>query len=124
MMPMRFNWGTGASPVLHRDRLYMVNDNDKSSFLVALDKTTGKEVWKVDRDEKSNWSTPMVWENEKRTEIVTIGTKRVRSYDLEGKLLWEMGGMSSICVPAPVAAHGLVYISSGYEFGRPRPVVA
>jgi outer membrane protein assembly factor BamB len=124
VMPMRFKWGTGASPALHRNRIYIVNDNDKSSFLVALDTKTGKEVWKVDRDEKSNWSTPLVWENEKRTEIVTIGTKRVRSYDLDGKQLWEMGGMSSICVPAPVAAHGLVYISSGYEFGRPRPVVA
>jgi len=48
----------------------------------------------------------------------------VRSYDLDGKLLWQMGGMSSICVPAPIAAHGLLYVSSGYEFGRPRPVVA
>lgn len=122
--PTRFGWGTGASPVLHGDRIYIVNDNEKSSFLVALDKNTGKEIWKVERDEKSNWATPFIWENDTRTEIVTCGTKKVRSYDLDGKLLWQFGGMSSICVPSPVAAHGLLLISSGYEFGSPRPVFA
>lgn len=124
VVPMKLGWGTGASPVLHGDRLYVVNDNEKSSWLVALDKLTGKEIWKVEREEKSNWATPFVWDSGKRTEIVTVGTRRVRSYDLDGKLLWELGGMSSICVPSPVAAHGLLFISSGYEFGRPRPVIA
>lgn len=124
VFPTRVGWGTGASPILYKDRIYLVNDNEKESFLVALDKTTGKEIWKVARQEKSNWSTPFVWENEARTEIVTIGTNKVRSYDLDGKLLWQMGGMSSICVPSAVAGHGLLFISSGYEFGTPRPVVA
>jgi outer membrane protein assembly factor BamB len=91
---------------------------------VALDKFTGKDVWKVDRQEKSNWATPFVWENDKRAEIVTCGKGKVRSYDLDGKLLWEFGGMSSICVPSPVVAGDLLIISSGYEFGRPRPVFA
>ncbi|MSR53360.1 MAG: serine/threonine protein kinase [Gemmataceae bacterium] len=122
--PTRVDWGTGASPVLHGDRVYIVNDNERSSFLVALDKTTGKELWKVERDEKSNWATPFIWDNGKRTEIVTTGTKKVRSYDLDGKLLWQLGGMSSICVPSPIAAHALLFVSSGYEFGRPRPVLA
>lgn len=124
VVPTRFGWGTGASPILHGDRVYIVNDNDKTSFLVALDKISGKEIWKVERDEKSNWATPFVWESGKRTEIVTCGTKKVRSYDLDGKLFWEFGGMSSICIPRPVAAHGLLFVSSGYEFGRPRPVFA
>jgi outer membrane protein assembly factor BamB len=124
IVPTQLNWGTGASPVLHGDRLYVINDNEKKSFLVALDKRTGKEVWTVERDEKSNWATPFIWDSGKRTEIVTCGKNKVRSYDLDGKLLWEFGGMSSICVPSPVAAHGLLFISSGYEFGRPRPVFA
>jgi outer membrane protein assembly factor BamB len=124
VFPTRIGWGTGASPVLHGDRIYLVNDNEKSSFLVALDKGTGKEVWKVEREEKSNWATPFVWESGTRTEIVTSGTNKVRSYDLNGKLLWQFGGMSSICVPTPVAAPGLLFVSSGYEFGRPRPVFA
>ncbi len=121
----RYGWGTAASPVLHKDRVYVVNDNEEKSFLVALDKKTGKEVWRVERDEKSNWATPFVWENEKRTEIVTAGTNKVRSYDLDGNLLWEMGGMSSIAIPTPFARHGLLYVSSGYVLDRKaRPVFA
>jgi outer membrane protein assembly factor BamB len=54
----RYDWGTAASPVLYHDRLYLVNDNEDQSYLLALDKRTGGEVWRVDRDEKSNWSTP------------------------------------------------------------------
>src|SRR5207248_2090607 len=59
----KMGWGTGSSPVLHKDRLYIVNDNEEKSFLVALDAASGDEVWRVERDEKSNWSTPFVWEN-------------------------------------------------------------
>ncbi len=111
---MRAGWGTAASPVLHRDRLYLVNDNEEQSYLLALDKLSGKEIWRVDRDEKSNWSTPYVWENEQRCEIVTAGTGKVRSYDLDGKLLWWLKGMSSITIATPYADGGLVYVSSGF----------
>jgi outer membrane protein assembly factor BamB len=110
----RMGWGTAASPAVHGDRLYVVNDNEEKSYLAALDKKTGKEQWRVERDEKSNWATPFVWKNETRTEIVTAGTKRVRSYDLDGKLLWELSGMSMIAIPTPFAADGLLYITSGY----------
>jgi len=120
----RFNWGTGASPVLHKGRLYMVQDNDEHSFLAAYDARTGKELWQVDRKEGSNWSTPFVWENERRTEIVTTGTERVRSYDLSGKLLWEFSRMSGLTVPTPYARHGLLYVSSGYVADDYRPVYA
>jgi len=122
--PTRFYWGSAASPVLHGDRIYVVNDNDRQSFLVAVDKLSGKEVWRVDRDEKSNWATPLVWDNGLRTEIVTPGTRKVRSYSLEGKVLWELGGMSSITIPTPCAGHGLLYLSSGYVADRRRPVFA
>ena len=86
-----YNWGTASSPVLHGDRVYIVNDNEEHSFVAAFDAKTGKEIWKVDRDEKSNWATPYVWENDLRTELVTCGKKKVRSYSLDGKLLWELG---------------------------------
>jgi outer membrane protein assembly factor BamB len=122
--PMQANWGTAASPVLHGDRIYVVNDNQERSFLMALDKLTGKDVWRVDRDEKSNWSTPFVWECPGRTEIVTNGTRKVRSYSLDGKLLWELGGMSSITIPTPCAGKDLLYVSSGFVLGLSKPVVA
>lgn len=120
----RLGWGTAASPVLYKDQLFIVNDNEEQSFLVALDARTGKQRWRVERDEKSNWATPFVWENARRTELVTSGTKRVRSYDLDGKLLWELGGMSSIAIPTPFARHGLLYVGSGYVLDKKKPLLA
>jgi outer membrane protein assembly factor BamB len=118
----RYGWGTAASPVLHQGRLYLVNDNDDKSYLMAIDKKTGNVLWKVDRDEKSNWATPYVWEHAKRTEIVTPGTDKTRSYDLDGKLLWEFKGMSSISIPTPFSKFGLLYLASGYVGDPNRPV--
>ncbi len=120
----RYGWGTAASPVLDKGRLYLVHDNDEHSFLEALDAKSGKTIWSVDRDEKTNWATPYIWEHGGKKEIVTPGTGRVRSYDLDGKLLWEFGGMSSISIPTPFSSHGLLYISSGYVLDPVRPVYA
>jgi outer membrane protein assembly factor BamB len=91
---------------------------------VALDAKTGQQLWRVERDEKSNWATPLVWRNERRTELITSGTKRVRAYDLDGHLLWELGGMSSIDIPTPFATPGILYVSSGFIMDKVRPVFA
>jgi outer membrane protein assembly factor BamB len=120
----RNNWGTGASPVLHQGRIYIVNDNDEQSFLAAFDARTGAEIWRVERKEGTNWATPFVWQNERRTEIVTSGSDKVRSYDLSGKLLWELSGMSTISIPTPFERFGLLYISSGYVADALRPAYA
>ena len=120
----RNNWGAGQSPVLHQGRIYIVNDNDEQSFLAAYDARTGRELWRVERKEGTNWTTPFVWQNELRTEIVTSGSDRVRSYDLSGKLLWEFSGMSSISIPTPFERFGLLYISSGYIADPMRPAYA
>lgn len=120
----RFGWGTAASPVLHGDRLYLVNDNDDESYLLALDKMTGQQVWKVKRDEESNWATPYLWKNDLRTEIVTPGSGKVRSYDLDGNLLWSFSGMSSITIATPYVHRGLLLISSGYVGDSSRPLYA
>src|SRR5260370_11375039 len=114
----RMGWGTAASPAPHGDRLFIVNDNEEKSYLVCLDKRTGKPLWEVERDEKSNWATPFVWQNERRTEIVTAGSNRVRSYDLDGKLLWDLRGMSVISIPTPFAAHGLRLVTSAHAHNR------
>ncbi len=121
---MRLGWGTASSPVLHDGRLYIVNDNEEQSFIAAFDARTGREIWRVNRDEGSNWTTPYVWVNEQRTEIVTSGTGKVRSYGLDGTLLWELTGMSSLDIPTPFASDGLLYIASGYPADRRRPTYA
>ncbi|MFP6895809.1 MAG: PQQ-binding-like beta-propeller repeat protein [Roseibacillus sp.] len=120
----RHSWGTAASPVLHKDRLYILNDNEVESSLLALDTKTGDQVWKIVRDEKSNWSNPFIWKNKMRTEIVVSGTGRTRSYDLNGKELWSYKGMSSITIATPYASDGLLYISSGYVGDRKKPIYA
>ncbi len=118
-------FGTAASPALHEGRLYIVNDNTTQSFIAAFDTETGEEIWRVPRAERGqNWATPFIWENELRTEIVTAGSQGVRSYDLDGNLLWEIDGMSALTVPTPFAKHGLVYIASGYPGAPLRPVYA
>ena len=113
-----------ASPVLHEDRLYVVNDNTTQSFLIAFDTETGEQVWKVIREETENWSTPLVWENNLRTEIVITGRNKVRSYNLEGQQLWELTGMTVNTSPTPFAKDGLAYLSSGYPGSSVRPVYA
>lgn len=121
---MRFGWGTAASPAIHQGRLYVVNDNDDESYLLALDAKTGEQIWRVLRDEKSNWATPYVWEHDGKSEIVTPGTGKVRSYDLEGNLLWWLEGMSSITIATPFEHDGLLYVSSGYVMDQQRPIYA
>jgi outer membrane protein assembly factor BamB len=125
LFPIRAGWGPAASPVLFEGKLFLVSDNEKASYLLALDAKTGSELWKIDRDEKSNWSTPYVWKNDLRTEIVTPGTKRVVSYDLSGNELWSLQGMSSITIATPYEANGLLIVSSGYVLDiKFRPIYA
>ena len=123
-LPTRYGWGNAASPVLHQGKLYYCHDNDEASYLMALDAKSGKELWRTPRDEKSNWATPFVWENDLRTEIVTPGTGAIRSYDLDGKLLWSLRGMSSITIATPYASHGFLFVTSGYVGDKVRPIYA
>ncbi len=124
VLKVRTGWGSAASPVVHQGRVYIVNDNEEQSFIAAFEGRTGKELWRVTRDEGSNWTTPFVWEAGGRTEIVTAGTQKVRSYDRDGRLLWELKGMSTIAIPTPFAHHGLLYVTSGYPPDQLRPVYA
>lgn len=123
-LPTRYGWGNAASPVLHQGTLYYCHDNDEASYLMALDAKSGSQLWKTSRDEKSNWSTPFVWENDLRTEIVTPGSGAIRSYDLNGKLLWSLRGMSSITIATPYSAHGFLFVTSGYVGDKDRPIYA
>jgi outer membrane protein assembly factor BamB len=123
-MPTSMNWGPASSPTVHQDRLFFVYDNDQESYIVCLDTKTGSQRWRQPREERSNWASPFVWQNELRTEVVTAGTKKIRSYDLEGNLLWEAAGMSQITVPTPFAVNDLLYIGSGYVMDSKKPLYA
>jgi outer membrane protein assembly factor BamB len=126
--PIYLDFGTGSSPALAGDLLVIVSDNEKQQYIAAFDKKTGKQVWRTNRDlggrgqpqQRSGWATPFVWHHTLRTEIVAIGPKEVVSYDLAGKELWRMSGMTTTPVPTPFAYEGLLYINGG----RGRPLYA
>ncbi len=116
--PMAMGHGTASSPVLVAGKLIIQCDNEEKSFLVALDAKTGKELWRTPRTEGTSWSSPLVWKNTTRTEIVCSGSPKVRSYDPEtGKQLWELGGMSGQIKASPVATDEFLYVGAGAGFG-------
>lgn len=128
-MHTKHGHGEGSSPALHGDTLVINWDHEEQSFLVALDKRTGKQLWRVARAEDTSWATPIVVALKKgtgpgnaggqspfSTQVIVPGTNRLRGYDLAtGTLIWECGGLSSNIVASPVAANGFVYAGSSYE---------
>lgn len=118
-MRMRLQFGEGVAPALDRDRLILTYDQEAGSFIVALDKNTGKELWRAARDERSSWSTPLIIEHGGRRQVVVSATGKVRSYDVQtGKVIWECAGLGSNVIPAPVYHNGVVYVMSGHRDPR------
>lgn len=115
-MHTRLGWGEAVTPVIHGDALLLNWDQEADSALYCLDASTGKTRWKVDRDEKTSWNTPLVIEHQGKAQVIVNATNRVCSYDLEsGKKLWETGGMTVNAIPSAVSADGVVYCMSGYQ---------
>lgn len=106
--------GEGSSPALSGRTLVVVVDHELQSFIVAIDKDTGNEIWRQERDEVSNWSTPRIFEHQGRRQVVING-EMVRSYDLEtGDLIWQCGRQSEGAIPIPAVGDGLVFAASGF----------
>ena len=120
---MMMGWGTSSSPVIDADRVYLQVDNEQKSFLVALNKLTGDEVWWVDRTEKSSWSSPYLWKNKLRSELITATSQRVRSYDpANGNVVWElsMGGGQGNATPVGDDERLYFGVAGGPGGGGPR----
>jgi outer membrane protein assembly factor BamB len=115
-MRTKMGFGEGASPALAGRLLIVHWDHEDQSFIVALDKNTGAEVWRKERDETSSWSTPLIVEHAGRRQAIVAASKRTRSYDTEtGEVLWEAGGLTGNVIPMPVTGHGMVYVMSGFR---------
>ncbi|PYR74541.1 MAG: hypothetical protein DMF86_18205, partial [Acidobacteria bacterium] len=113
---MRNEFGEGCTPVLYGDRIVVVWDHQGPSFIVALDKMTGKELWRTERQEIDSWATPLVVEEGGRAQVITSGMSRLRSYDVEtGKLVWEGPGLTMNPIPSPVYGDGVVFATSGFR---------
>lgn len=115
-MKTKHGHGEGTSPVLHKGTLIINWDHEGQSFIVALEKSSGKELWRKDREEVTSWSTPIVVEHNGGAQVIVCGTARVRAYDVSsGDVLWECGGLSANIVASPVHHEGVVIVGSSYE---------
>ncbi len=115
-MDTRNSFGEGSSPTLEGDKILVPWDHEGDSFLYALDKTTGKTIWKTPRDEPTCWATPLVVEHKGRKQVIMNGQTCARAYDLEtGKEIWRCAGQTVRPVASPVTDGELVYIGSGFR---------
>lgn len=110
--------GVGTSPVLYNNLLIIQADQEfdgKDSFIVAVDKKSGQEVWKTPRPVQTSWTTPVLVKTEQRIELVTSGNEWLIAYDpATGKEHWRATGLKSHAIATPLVGHGLVIFSSGY----------
>jgi outer membrane protein assembly factor BamB len=115
-MKMRLQFGEGTAPVIHQDTLLLNFDQEEGSHLLALDKNTGKQLWKSDRDEVSSWAPPLVIEHNGTKQAIVAASNKVRSYDLaSGKVIWECAGLGTNVIPAPVLFNDTVIVMSGHR---------
>jgi len=116
-MVTRNGFGEGASPALH-GKTVVINwdDETENDFIAAFDKQTGKELWRKPRNEATGWSTPLILEGGKKTEVVVNASGKVRSYDLaNGDEIWSCGGQTANAIPSPVADKDTIYVTSGFR---------
>ena len=112
-----FGVGVGTSPVLYQGILIVQcdEDNGEKSFIVGLERKTGKEVWRTTRNVEVSWATPILVKSGGRDELVTAGSQAIIGYEPKsGRELWRMKGLASNAVPSPVAGDGIVVVSAGY----------
>jgi outer membrane protein assembly factor BamB len=113
---MRNEFGEGQTPVLHGGKIVVQWDHQGQSFITALDKVTGKELWRADRQEIDSWGTPLVVEHGGGAQVIAAAMNKVISYDLEtGKVVWEGPGLTMNPIPSSVYEDGMVFAVSGFR---------
>ncbi len=115
-MNMRLAFGEGVAVVVDGDSLFLKFDQEGGSYMVTLDKRTGDEIWRVQRDEPSSWSPPLVLTHNGVRQVVVSASNKVQAYDpTSGRIIWESAGLGTNVIPAPVTTGGLVFVMSGHR---------
>ena len=114
-MQKRNAFGEGSCPIIHGDTIVILQDHEGQSFIIALNKHTGDEIWKMDRDEPTTWTSPIVVDYNGISQVIVPASNRTRSYDIaNGDLVWECGGLTRNIIPSPIYKDGHVYVMSGH----------
>ena len=117
--PSGNGFGTGSSLTLRDGNLYIQCDNDKNSFVVALDAATGKEIWKRKRSSRTSWATPFIWKHGKRTDLVICGSGTVTGYDpATGKINWRLTNTRSAFTASPASDGKYIFLGNSGPFSR------
>ena len=114
------SWGHSSSPIIYRDLVIVQADGHMQSFIAAFNLKDGKQVWRVERNEITSWTTPAIYQGKDRVELIANGGRYIRGYDpLSGKELWRFAdNETQVKMQAPLIAHDLIYITGGYPPGR------
>ncbi|MBI3838739.1 MAG: PQQ-like beta-propeller repeat protein [Planctomycetia bacterium] len=114
--PFSSKHGYCSCPVLFEDKVIVNGDHDGDAYLVALDRATGKTIWKVDRENKTrSYSTPLVRQIDGRTQMILSGSKCVASYDPhDGSRHWLIDGSTEQFVASMVYNGELLFLTAGF----------
>jgi outer membrane protein assembly factor BamB len=117
--PFDINWGHSSSPTLYQDMLILLCDHAPASYLLAVDKRTGKDRWKADRGKgRQSYSTPFVVTATSGPELIINSSERVDAYDPRtGAPLWFVGRSNQFPIPSPAFHNGVLYLTRGYRSG-------
>lgn len=108
-------WGFASSPVIHDGKVILQCDCLNTGFVAVMDVADGSEILRIKRDDVATWSTPLVITTETESQLVCNGYRQMAGYDLAtGDQLWTLHGGGDVPVPAPLTAHGLIYLFSGH----------
>lgn len=115
-MEKHMSFGEGASVFVYQDLIYVLWDHEGPSYLYALNKHSGKEVWVAERDEGTSWSTPLVVEVNGEPQVITNATNQITGYHARtGDVIWTSTGMTRNVIPNPVYGDGILYLMSGFR---------
>lgn len=129
----KHEWGYAASPVIHGDLVILHFGPGERSFLIAMDKNTGKTVWQVDIPEVQpkertdgfagdpkgligSWSTPIILKANGRDELVISLADWLKGFDPKtGKEVWRVGGLNPLLYTSPIYGDGVVVAMGGFH---------
>jgi outer membrane protein assembly factor BamB len=116
-------WEFASSPIIHNGIVIVQCDVLENSFVAAFEASTGRELWKQDRDEYPGWHTPNIYYDGEKCRVVVNGYKHRGGYDFNtGEEIWRMSGGGDIPIPTPVVSGDYIYFNSAH--GKESPIYA